>query len=159
MTIRKQFTRPRPSWGWQDDAACRGEDLVLFFGPHAERQPERDARERKAKAICAQCPVRSECLDYALSGPEKYGLYGGLNPDERVSVRRRLLRTGTLSTVARPRPRVTVSEKRCCRCQELMSAELFYADNRATDGLTSACKGCQHAGERQGRAEARKGAA
>jgi hypothetical protein len=66
------------------------------------------------------------------------------------------LRTGTLSTVARPRPRVTVSEKRCCRCQELLAAERFYADNRATDGLTSACKGCQHARERQERRDARE---
>ncbi|MEU7831319.1 hypothetical protein [Nonomuraea sp. NPDC049129] len=49
-----------------------------------------------------------------------------------------------------------MSEKRCCRCQEVLSAELFYADNRATDGLTSACKGCQHAGERQGRRDARE---
>jgi len=31
--VRRQTARPRPSWGWQDDAACRGEDLVLFFGP------------------------------------------------------------------------------------------------------------------------------
>jgi hypothetical protein len=60
---------------------------VLFFGPDGERQPERDVRERKAKAICAQCPVRTECLDYALSRPEKYGTWGGLNEDERASER------------------------------------------------------------------------
>ena len=57
-----------------------------------ERQPERDIRERKAKAICAQCPVRAECLDYALSRPEKYGTWGGLNEDERASERRRRMR-------------------------------------------------------------------
>ncbi|MFD1118840.1 WhiB family transcriptional regulator [Sphaerisporangium aureirubrum] len=90
--VRRQIARPRPSWGWQDDAACRGEDLVLFFGPDGERQPERDIRERKAKAICAQCPVRAECLDYALSRPEKYGTWGGLNEDERASERRRRMR-------------------------------------------------------------------
>ena len=90
--VRRQLARPRPSWGWQDDAACRGEDLVLFFGPDGERQPERDIRERKAKAICAQCPVRAECLDYALSRPEKYGTWGGLNEDERASERRRRMR-------------------------------------------------------------------
>ncbi|GAA3440637.1 MULTISPECIES: WhiB family transcriptional regulator [Streptosporangiaceae] len=90
--VRRQTARPRPSWGWQDDAACRGEDLVLFFGPDGERQPERDIRERKAKAICGQCPVRAECLDYALSRPEKYGTWGGLNEDERASERRRRMR-------------------------------------------------------------------
>ncbi|GAA3728483.1 WhiB family transcriptional regulator [Salinactinospora qingdaonensis] len=91
--VRRQATlRPRPSWGWQDAAACRGEDLVLFFGPDGERQPEREIRERKAKEICAQCPVRTECLDYAISRPEKYGTWGGLNEDERASERRRRMR-------------------------------------------------------------------
>lgn len=80
---------PRPEWGWQDTAACRGEDLVLFFGPDGERAPEREIREEKAKRICWGCPVRTECLDYAVSRPEKYGTYGGLNEDERASERRR----------------------------------------------------------------------
>ncbi|MGS2645915.1 WhiB family transcriptional regulator [Streptosporangium sp. G12] len=71
---------------------------MLFFGPDGERQPERDLRERKAKAICAQCLVRSECLDYALSRPEKYGTYGGLNEDERASERRRRMRRAAAST-------------------------------------------------------------
>src|SRR6185437_12779087 len=69
--VRRQVTLPpRPNWGWQDAAACRGTDVVLFFGPDGERQPERDIRERKAKALCASCPVRNECLDYAISRPE-----------------------------------------------------------------------------------------
>ena len=83
---------PRPNWGWQDAAACRGEDLLLFFGPDGERQPERDVRERKAKAVCAACPVRTECLNYAVGRPEKYGTWGGLNEDERSSERRRRMR-------------------------------------------------------------------
>lgn len=82
----------RPDWNWQRDALCRGEDLVLFFGPDGERQPERDARERKAKAICAQCPVKAACGDYSISRPEKYGTWSGLNEDERASERRRRMR-------------------------------------------------------------------
>jgi len=40
--VRRQVTLPpRPNWGWQDAAACRGTDVVLFFGPDGERQPER----------------------------------------------------------------------------------------------------------------------
>jgi len=46
---RQSAVLPRPNWGWQDAAACRGEDLLLFFGPDGERQPEREIRERKAK--------------------------------------------------------------------------------------------------------------
>jgi WhiB family transcriptional regulator, redox-sensing transcriptional regulator len=90
--VRRQANLPRPIWGWQDAAACRGEDLVLFFGPDGERQPEREIRERKAKAICSRCPVRNECLDYAVARPEKYGTWGGLNEEERASERRRRMR-------------------------------------------------------------------
>jgi WhiB family transcriptional regulator, redox-sensing transcriptional regulator len=91
--VRRQTAMlPRPNWGWQDAAACRGEDLMLFFGPDGERQPERDVRERKAKAVCASCPVRIDCLNYAVARPEKYGTWGGLNEDERSAERRRRMR-------------------------------------------------------------------
>ncbi|HCU92899.1 MAG TPA: WhiB family transcriptional regulator [Actinobacteria bacterium] len=93
--VRRQVAMPpRPNWGWQDAAACRGREVVLFFGPDGERQPEREIRERKAKAVCGACPVRSECLTYAVSRPEKYGTWGGLNEDERASERRRRMRPG-----------------------------------------------------------------
>jgi WhiB family redox-sensing transcriptional regulator len=88
-----------PDWAWQDDASCRGQELVLFFGPDGERAPERDVRELKAKAICSGCPARNACLNYALDRPEKYGLYGGLNEDERASVRRRRQRRSATSGV------------------------------------------------------------
>jgi len=79
------------SWeyGWQWRAACRGDDAGLFFGPsHLEARDEREARERRAKSICAICPVRIECLEYALRTKEPHGIWGGLNELER----RRLVR-------------------------------------------------------------------
>jgi len=91
--VRRQVAMPpRPGWAWRDAGACRGKDIVLFFGPDGERQPEREVRERKAKAVCAACPVRAECLTYAVSRPEKYGTWGGLNEEERASDGRRRLR-------------------------------------------------------------------
>ncbi len=91
--VRRQVAMPpRPSWSWQDVAACRGKDIVLFFGPDGERQPERDVRERKAKSVCAACPVQAECLTYAVSRPEKNGTWGGLNEEERAPDRRRRMR-------------------------------------------------------------------
>ena len=51
---------------WQDRAACRGMDALLFFGPDDEAWPEREIREAKAKAVCQLCPVHVQCLDYAL---------------------------------------------------------------------------------------------
>jgi WhiB family transcriptional regulator, redox-sensing transcriptional regulator len=106
---RQSAVLPRPNWGWQDAAACRGEDLLLFFGPDGERQPEREIRERKAKEVCAACPVRLECLNYAVSRPEKYGTWGGLNEDERSAERRRRMSARTLPETAggkagQPRP-------------------------------------------------------
>lgn len=81
-----------PDFSWQDRAQCRGEDLMIFFGHDGERQPERDIRERKAKEICRTCPVRRECLGYAVSRPEKSGVWGGLNEEERKSEHRKALK-------------------------------------------------------------------
>ncbi|MFF4417028.1 WhiB family transcriptional regulator [Streptosporangium sp. NPDC001559] len=86
-----RLLRP-PSAEWQRRAACETEDFALFFPAHKEQPEDRERRERKAKAICAQCPVRTECLNYALSRPEKYGTWGGLNEEERKNERRRLFR-------------------------------------------------------------------
>jgi WhiB family redox-sensing transcriptional regulator len=69
---------------WQVKAACRGPQAALFFPPsHFERKDDKDARERRAKAICASCPVRRSCLDYALRIREPHGIWGGLNEAER----------------------------------------------------------------------------
>lgn len=70
--------------GWQFRAECRGEDSGLFFAPsHFEMRDEKDGREMAAKAICARCPVRPECLEYSLAVREPYGIWGGLNEAER----------------------------------------------------------------------------
>jgi WhiB family transcriptional regulator, redox-sensing transcriptional regulator len=69
---------------WQSAAACRGPEAVLFFPPAAgEQRPEREAREGRAKAICASCRVNAECLAYALHIREPHGIWGGLNEMER----------------------------------------------------------------------------
>jgi WhiB family transcriptional regulator, redox-sensing transcriptional regulator len=83
---------------WRFDAACRGEDSSLFFAPnYFERREEKDARERKAKAICARCIVRDDCLEYALRIRETHGVWGGCNEQERrVALRERDLRERTL---------------------------------------------------------------
>jgi WhiB family transcriptional regulator, redox-sensing transcriptional regulator len=77
---------------WQDRAACRGMDALLFFGPDGERRPERETREAKAKAVCQLCPVGVQCLDDALRNSIRHGIWGGLNEEERVRERRRARR-------------------------------------------------------------------
>lgn len=66
---------------WKDDAACRhATDPSIFF-------PKPGDSVREAKAICAGCPVRSECLDYALRLGE-HGIWGSTSERERRRIRR-----------------------------------------------------------------------
>lgn len=75
---------------WQDKAACKGMDPVLFFGPeYAETVKEKRDREEAAKAVCGTCPVNKECLEHALEAKEPYGIWGGLTETERKSLLRK----------------------------------------------------------------------
>lgn len=72
---------------WQAKAACRGPQAAVFFPPsHFERKDEKLGREERAKAICAQCPVRQPCLEYALDIREPHGIWGGLNEAQRKAI-------------------------------------------------------------------------
>jgi WhiB family transcriptional regulator, redox-sensing transcriptional regulator len=77
-----------PRWRWQDAAACRGRDVVLFYGYEGERGPEKAAREVRAKAVCASCPVAAECLAHATAHRE-HGIWAGETEDERAARKRR----------------------------------------------------------------------
>ena len=66
-----------------EDAACRTADTSVFF-------PTSETEAGPAKAICAQCPVREQCLEYALEVRPSDGVWGGMTPIERHrAVRRR----------------------------------------------------------------------
>ena len=69
---------------WQIKGSCRGPQASVFFPPaQFERKDEKLDRESRAKAICRTCPVKRECLDYAVSIREAHGIWGGLNEVER----------------------------------------------------------------------------
>ena len=61
---------------WRQQAACHGTDLNLFY-------PERGQSAGSARQVCAQCPVRQPCLEYALSNRITSGIWGGLTERER----------------------------------------------------------------------------
>jgi len=65
---------------WQDYANCVGVNPDLMF-------PERGASTSEAKAICAGCVVREECLEYALAASIKHGIWGGKSERERRRIR------------------------------------------------------------------------
>jgi WhiB family transcriptional regulator, redox-sensing transcriptional regulator len=68
--------------GWRYRAACRGADLSVFF-------PGRGESAEPARQICAGCPVREPCLDYALSHGITHGIWGGLAERDRRALRSR----------------------------------------------------------------------
>jgi len=90
-----QLGRPRPDLEsdhddrWFVPAACRDIDQQLFFEPESEGAELRAKRIRAAKALCADCPVRRECLLFALAKPERYGIWGGYTARERAVLKRR----------------------------------------------------------------------
>ena len=64
-------------------AACATADPDLFFGDVGERLAGLQAREREAAAVCARCPVRAACYAGALQRGEKWGIWGGINFENR----------------------------------------------------------------------------
>jgi WhiB family redox-sensing transcriptional regulator len=66
---------------WRQRAGCRGVDPDVFY-------PASDEEAEAAKAICAVCPVKEPCLEYALSRRERDGVWGGATERER----RRMIR-------------------------------------------------------------------
>ena len=74
---------------WRAQAACQLGDHELFFPPEEEQGEYFRLRVSLAKRICAGCPVRRQCADYALAADERYGVWGGLTAEERARRLRR----------------------------------------------------------------------
>jgi WhiB family redox-sensing transcriptional regulator len=74
--------RPR----WQTLAECRGERVEMFI-------PDRGGPSARAKQMCARCPVKTECLRFALAIPDLVGYWAGTNERERRRLRAQRRRT------------------------------------------------------------------
>lgn len=61
---------------WQEEAACRDLPPSYFF-------PSDGAGVEAAKQICAECVVKADCLEYALSNRIDHGVWGGTSERER----------------------------------------------------------------------------
>lgn len=86
IRVLPTLTNPETTDGWRARARCRGVDPVVF---HPVNEDDGD----EAKAICALCPVREACLEYAIVAREKDGVWGGLTARERRRVIRRRRRS------------------------------------------------------------------
>ena len=107
---------------WRDEAACR--DVVTavydpFFGDTADLQLE-------AIAICATCPVRDDCLTFAVRTGQQYGVWGG-QPEQTI---RRLI---VLDRAGRPHGRRVpprhpqASKTHCKRGHRFDAQNTYYA--------------------------------
>jgi WhiB family transcriptional regulator, redox-sensing transcriptional regulator len=66
---------------WRMLAACRSTDPDLFFPVSSAGKSLEQVAE--AKAVCACCLVRRQCLAFALRTRQAHGIWGGLAPEER----------------------------------------------------------------------------
>lgn len=97
----------RATWdaeGWRTEAACRDIDPDLFFPTGVTG--EAIEQIAVAKGVCASCPVAEECLIFAVTTNQEYGVWGGLDEEERRDVRRRWRRASRQAQVATTRPKV-----------------------------------------------------
>lgn len=74
------------NWGltpepWIDQAICHQTDPEAFF-------PDQGGSVHLAKAVCVNCPVAQECLEFALRNGELFGIWGGMTYLERRRLRR-----------------------------------------------------------------------
>lgn len=70
---------------WVDEAACAEAPDRFFFPPELDELSKswQEFLYSIGKTYCEHCPVRDDCLLYALENRETWGLWGGLTPKER----------------------------------------------------------------------------
>jgi WhiB family redox-sensing transcriptional regulator len=75
---RPEVSAPRTPF-WRDGAACfNDDDPDAWFA-----EPREKARVRHALATCYGCPVRTQCLDFAMARTDQFGIWGGLTEQDR----------------------------------------------------------------------------
>jgi len=72
---------PEPELDWRLLGTCRQVDPELWY-------PDKGASVKDPKRVCRSCPVRDQCLEYAMDHDERYGVWGGLSERERRRLRR-----------------------------------------------------------------------
>jgi len=74
---------------WMARGKCRELDPAVFF-------PSDGIGVQVACRICAECPMKAPCLEYALENRVDHGVWGGTSERER----RRILRAHRLTRLS-----------------------------------------------------------
>jgi len=68
---------------WMDEAYCADFPIEWWYpSENGGSTPE----NRDAISICKQCPVQTECLEFALATDDRYGIFGGTTPQQRYEI-------------------------------------------------------------------------
>jgi WhiB family redox-sensing transcriptional regulator len=95
-------------WQWQARAACQGADSSTFFLGEGNPAKQLEA----ARAICADCPVFLECLEFAtFTMPQEYGVWAGSTPEDRRALRADTLTPDSLHTQCQDAKLLAAKEK------------------------------------------------
>ena len=75
-------------YSWRNQAVCRDTDPELFFpiGTTGQALLQID----RAKEVCCECPVKVNCLDFAIATNQDSGVWGGTSEEERRDIRRQI---------------------------------------------------------------------
>ena len=89
MDILNEWKLTNQQFDWMDEARCTG--MTDLFFPEVG---DSGGSVEKAKAVCSTCPVKRECLDFALDNSFMYGIWGGMSSRQRKTYKAELRRKG-----------------------------------------------------------------
>ena len=71
---------------WRELGSCRKLATSMFFP--IGQTGEAEVKIARAKKVCVTCPVRQQCLEFAITTNQEYGVWGGHSEEERRVIRR-----------------------------------------------------------------------
>lgn len=96
ITTRKRHIEPMDTYAdtkWMSEGNCAHKPPSLFF-------PSDGVGVEKAKLVCEECPVATQCLEYAIENRIDHGVWGGTSERQR----RRIIRARAAAAVEPAEP-------------------------------------------------------
>jgi hypothetical protein len=104
---------------WQTHANCHGRPDVEFF------PPPNAGISAEVRRVCGSCPVRRDCLNFALKYGEWHGIWGGLTEKERRELAKKIVHNrAPCGTPAAFQRHIRKGEEPCTPCREAKNASV-----------------------------------
>lgn len=117
---------------WHLRASCQYVDPALWFPEEDEAAEVTALQADQARRVCLGCPVRRQCLAYALARPEMFGTWGGLTERELRAERNRRPRRGLAEILADADARYfRRQDRRIAANDRRLAAERKHRENAA----------------------------